>query len=153
MMELEKMGVSQQGVDQFFYGLAVKEKKVIEHLESVDAQLDYMISMADGIEDDFVSYSLKDMATLQQQFAALVSAWRAGDTAKLDALMVADLKTRQPQLYKKLITDRNSTWLPIIDAYQKAPGTRFVLVGAGHLVGPDGIIEALRKNGYKIEQL
>jgi uncharacterized protein YbaP (TraB family) len=102
--------------------------------------MNYVLSMADGIEDDFVSYSLKEMATLKQQFDALASAWCTGETATLDALMVADLKTRLPKLYTTLIAERNRTWLSIIDAYQKTPGTRFVLVGAGHLVGTDGII-------------
>ena len=153
LMELEKMGVRRQGVDQFFYDLALKEKKVIEGLETVDEQLNYVVSMADGIEDEFVSYSLKDMATLRQQFAALASAWRTGDAVKLDELMVADLKTRQPRLYSRLITDRNRNWLSIIAAYQNMPKTRFVLVGAGHLVGRDGIIEALKKKGYRVEKL
>ncbi|MCG2679843.1 MAG: TraB/GumN family protein [Kiritimatiellae bacterium] len=27
------------------------------------------------------------------------------------------------------------------------------MVGAGHLVGPDGIIEALKKKGYKVDKL
>jgi len=153
LMELEKMGVRQQGVDQFFYDLARKEKKGIEGLETVEEQVEQVVSMADGIEDEFVSYSLKDMATLQQQFSALASAWRTGDAAKLDELLVADLKTRQPRLYNRLITERNRNWQAIIDAYQNMPRTRFVLVGAGHLVGSNGIIEALKKKGYRVEKL
>jgi len=153
LMELEKMGVRQQGVDQFFYDLALKEKKGIEGLETVEEQVQYVVSMADGFEDEFVSYSLKDMATLRQQFAALASAWRTGDAEKLDELLVADLKTRQPKLYSRLITERNRNWLAIIDAYQNMPRTRLVLVGAGHLVGSDGIIAALKKKGYRVEKL
>ncbi len=41
----------------------------------------------------------------------------------------------------------------MIDAYQKTPQTEFILVGVGHLVGQDGIIEALRKRGYKVTRL
>jgi len=67
--------------------------------------------------------------------------------------MLAELKTQPPKLYKKLITDRNRNWLPLIDAYQKSPRTEFILVGVGHLVGPDGIVEALKKKGYKVEKL
>ena len=153
LMEFMKLGVTQQGVDMFFYELASKDKKVVEGLETVDEQLDYVVSMADGNEDEFVTYSLKDLKNVKQQFKTLANAWRKGDVGKLDELMVAELKTQQPKLYKKLITDRNRNWLPLIDANQKTPRTKFVLVGVGHLVGPDGIIEALKKKGYKVDKL
>lgn len=153
VMELMKLGVSQQGVDHFFYGLATKDKKVVEGLETVDEQINYVVSMADGNEDSFVRYSIQDMKTIKQQYETLLNAWRAGNAGKLDELMFAELKTQQPKLYKKLISDRNRNWMPVIDAYQKTPQTRFVLVGVGHLVGPDGLVEALRKKGYKVAKL
>ena len=153
LMEFMKLGATQQGVDMFFYGLANKDKKVVEGLETVDEQINYIVSMADGNEDEFVTYSLRDMETIKQQFKILANAWRKGDDKKLDELMFAELKTQQPKLYKKLITDRNRNWLPLIDAHQKMHQTKFVLVGVGHLVGPDGIIEALKKKGYKVDKL
>jgi len=58
-----------------------------------------------------------------------------------------------PKIYKELLVDRSNNWLPMIDAYHKTPEKEFILVGVGHLVGADGIIEALRKKGYKIEKL
>ena len=93
------------------------------------------------------------MKTARQQFEILVQAWRKGDAEKIDELMAEDIKASQPKLYKKLITDRNRNWLPLIEAGQKRLQTRFVLVGVGHLVGPDGIIETLKKKGYKVEKL
>ena len=153
VIELMKLGATQQGVDLFFYGLANKDKKRVAGLETVDEQINYLVSMADGNEDEFVSYSIRDMKTIKQKFDMLANAWREGDTEKLDELMVAELKTRMPKLYKKLITDRNRNWLPLIDAYGKTPRTEFILVGVGHLVGPDGIIEALKKKGYKVVKL
>ena len=153
VMELMKLGVAQQGVDLFFYGLANKDKKIVEGLETVEEQINYVVSMADGNEDEFVTYSLNDMKTIKQQFEVLANAWRKGDAEKLDELMVTELKTKLPKLYKKLITDRNSKWLPLIDAHMKTPQTEFILVGAGHLVGPEGIIEALKKMGYIVDKL
>src|SRR6185369_6382671 len=153
VMEPNKLGFSSLGVDRFFYELANRDKKAVEGLETVDEQIDYVVTMADGNEDEFVSYSLMEMKTLSEQFEILANAWRKGDAGKLDELMVADIKMRQPKLYKRLITDRNSNWLPLIESYQKTLQTRFVLVGVGHLVGPDGIIEALRKKGYKVDKL
>jgi len=153
IMELMKLGVTQQGVDQFFYELANKDGKAVEGLETADEQINYVVSMADGNEDEFVIYSIKDMKTVAQQFEILADAWRKGDAEKLHELMITEVKTRWPKLYRKLFTDRNRNWLSSIDAYQKTPRTEFVLVGVGHLVGPDGIIEALRTKGYKVDKL
>ncbi|MDD2321721.1 MAG: TraB/GumN family protein [Geobacteraceae bacterium] len=152
-MELLKQGVSQQGVDRFFYDLAKKDGKTVRGLETVDQQIDYVVSMGDGNEDEFVTYAIRDMETLKEKYGSLVDAWRRGDTKKLEEIMVAELKARWPELYKKLITDRNRNWLSTIDGYRKTPQTEFVLVGAGHLVGPDGIIAALKKKGYTVEKL
>ncbi len=153
MVEFMKMGVTQRGVDVFFHELAKKDKKAVEGLETVDEQIDYVASMADGIENEFVSYSLKEMNSIRRQFELLVDAWRVGDTEKLDTMMNHDLKSRLPKLHQRLMVDRNRNWLPRIDAYLKTPETEFVLVGAGHLVGPKGIIEALKKKGYVIKKL
>lgn len=153
IMELMNLGVSQRGVDQFYYDLAKKEGKAVAGLETADEQINFLVSMADGIEDDFVTYSLKDMKDLKEQFEILATAWRRGDAEKLAKLMITELKTRQPQLYRKLITERNRNWLPMIDAYQKTLRTEFILVGVAHLVGPDGLIATLRKKGYRVDKL
>jgi len=153
VMELMKLGVTRQGVDQYFHELAARDGKTEEGLETVDQQIDYLVSMADGNENEFVTYSLGDLKGLKEKFETLTGAWRRGDTVKLNELMIGELKTKQPEIYGKLITDRNRSWLPLIEAYLKTPRTEFILVGAGHLVGPDGIIEELKKRGYRVEKL
>lgn len=153
VMELMKLGVTQQGVDQYFHNLATRDKKAEGGLETAEEQIDYLTSMADGNEDEFVTYSIRDMNNLRENYEILANAWRKGDTGTLNELMVTELKTKQPKLFRKLITNRNKNWLPLIDAYQKTPRTEFILVGVGHLVGADGIIEELKKRGYRVEKL
>ncbi len=153
LVELMKLGVTRVGVDKHFYELANRDNKVVEGLESIDEQINYLVTMADGNEDEFVTCSINDLKIIQQQFESFATAWRKGDAVKLDELMSADLKIRSPKLYKRLITDRNRIWLSLIDGYQKTPRTEFILVGVGHLVGRDGLIEALKKKGYKVEKL
>lgn len=153
VLELSKMGVSQRGVDQYFHEKAVSDRKPVEGLESVDEQIDFVVSMADGTENEFVTNSLEDMKVLKVQFGLLLQAWRAGDAGALDELLVAEMKSRFPALYRKLITARNLSWLPLIEGYGKTPVTEFILVGAAHLVGDDGILAVLKRKGYTVEQL
>ncbi|HJV35738.1 TraB/GumN family protein [Geomonas sp.] len=152
-LELMKLGVDQKGVDYFFYELAKKEGKKVEALESADEQLEALVTIADGNEDEFVSYAIRDLGTLKERFAELAGAWRTGDTVKLNELLVSQLRTEDPKEYQKLVVDRNRKWLPAILGYHASRQTRLVLVGAAHLVGPDGILEALKKKGYRVEKL
>ena len=152
-VELAKLGVAQQGVDIFFYQAAAKDQKATEGLETIDEQIQFIVGMGEGNEDAFISQTLKDMESIKQDYETMVKAWKKGDARKLNALFVAEIKTKMPKLYKELLADRNKKWLPLIEAYHKTPEKEFILVGAGHLVGPDGIIEALRRKGYKVEKL
>jgi len=152
-MELMKLGISQGGVDLFFHKLATQDKKAVEKLETVEEQISFITDMGKGEEDAFVSYSLSEIKNIKKDYEALVNAWKKGDEKKMDELMITDLKTKTPKLYKQLITDRNSNWLPKIEAFGKTPEKEFILVGAGHLVGPDGLIATLKKKGYTVEKL
>src|SRR3546814_6535419 len=69
----------------------------------------------------------------QQQPAALLSAWKAGDTAYLQRLDV-DMKHRYPSLYEHLLAARNRAWLPVLAARLKLPTAQMIIVGAAHLV-------------------
>jgi uncharacterized protein YbaP (TraB family) len=153
VMELAKLGVTQEGVDMFLYELAAVDNKITEGLETVEEQISFVVGMGEGNEDAFVTHSIRDLATIKQKFGSMVDAWKRGDAKKLNDLMIAEFKTKTPKLYEELITDRNVNWLPMIDAYQKTLQKEFILVGVGHLVGPDGIVEALKQKGYKVEKL
>jgi len=153
LLELTKLEVHHKGVDAFFYEQAQKDHKTINALESVDDQIDFLVSMADGMEDDFVLRSIEEMRSMSDFFEKMATAWRKGDVGSLEELMVSDLKKQQPLLYQRLIVDRNRSWLPFIDAQRKSPRPIFILVGAAHLVGPDGLIAELKKRGYRVNKL
>lgn len=153
MMELQRLGVTEEGVDQHFHAKALKGKKVIGALETVEEQLDFLVTMADGNEDEFVRHSLRELKGAREEFGRLATAWRSGDAAGLEELLTGRMKREQPALYRRLISERNRAWLPRIVAKRKPGQTGFVLVGAAHLVGEDGIIEALKKMGYVVERL
>ena len=46
-------------------------------------------------------------------------------------------------MYQRLLVDRNRNWLPKIEALFARKGRAFVVVGAAHLVGPDGLLAML----------
>jgi len=51
------------------------------------------------------------------------------------------------------LRQRNLKWMPQIEAMLRDSDREFVLVGAAHLVGEDGLLEMLQARGYDVSQL
>ncbi|HIF75084.1 MAG TPA: hypothetical protein EYG31_11430 [Porticoccaceae bacterium] len=68
-------------------------------------------------------------------------------------MFVADMLNEAPELYASLLRGRNLNWIPQIDKMLADEDVEFVLVGAAHLVGNDGLLELLKARGYKVSQL
>lgn len=152
MQELSKAGVSQEGVDMHYYVLGLKDKKRVQSLETPDFQIDLITSMGEGLEDELVLYLLKDLAHVKELFDELIGAWRAGDLAEIEALFISEMRN-YPQLYAKMLADRNHRWIPQIEAYLQSPEIEFVLVGVAHAVGKDGLLQLLKDQGYSVESV
>ena len=87
--------------------------------------------------------------------AALVQAWRTGDTAGMEATATRPVREHpesQP-LIEALVYQRNAAIARQVGDFLKTPKTRFVVVGSPHLVGDRSILKLLAEKGYRIEQL
>jgi uncharacterized protein YbaP (TraB family) len=63
------------------------------------------------------------------------------------------MKNDYPDLYKTMLVERNRQWLSKIERYVQDSQKELVLIGVGHLVGEEGIIQYLRRQGYRINKL
>ena len=153
MNDLNQLGVSSEGVDSYYNKRAVKDKKSVVGFETIDEQFSFLSAMGEGDEEQFVRSSLDDLDKQLLMYEKLISAWRDGDNKKLDELIVSEMKLNYPEVFEQLIVQRNNNWFPKIKALFNEPGTEYILVGAGHLVGEDGILARLEKEGYKVTQI
>lgn len=95
--------------------------------------------------------SLRQLEEDQGFYSRLIEAWRAGDLKAIEDLGLAPMKAASAQLYKVLIVDRNARWTNVLMERLKGSGETVVVVGAGHLVGPDGLPAMLRARGVRVE--
>lgn len=82
-------------------------------------------------------------------------AWRTGDVKAMESLVTQTLN-EYPEIrpiYDMLFYRRNRDMTARIEQFLQSRDTVFVVVGAAHLVGKEGIIELLKKKGYKTEQM
>ena len=96
--------------------------------------------------------SIRELDDEKANMKKLVEAWRTGDSPTVEKIVLADLKA-EPVLYQRLLVERNRNWMPKIEALFARPTHALVVVGAAHLVGPDGLLAALKAKGYTVEQL
>ena len=94
--------------------------------------------------------TLHEMDEKPDEFQILVKAWTDGDIQILDREALAPIRDATPGLFRRLVTDRNARWTKILDARLKGRGRTVVVVGIGHLIGPDGVPARLRALGYSV---
>ena len=94
--------------------------------------------------------TMDEMQTKPDQFGTLVKAWVDGDMAALDREAIAEMRKAAPTLFKTLVTERNAHWTKVLDERLRGHGHTVVVVGVGHLIGPDGVPAQLRALGYSV---
>jgi uncharacterized protein len=152
-VEWQKAGFDPElGLDKHFYDQAKTDGKQTQGLETAEYQISRLDGMPMDQQEHLLSESLRDLDAEQANMTKLIDAWRAGDAAGVERIVLAELK-QEPLLYQRLLVERNRNWLPKIEALFARPKHGLVIVGAAHLVGPDGLIAMLRAKGYTVEQL
>lgn len=137
------MGMSvDHGADAVLRRAAGASGKPVEGLESFDFQLRMFGSLPPTPRP-----SVKPGAgNVSMLLGDMQSAWKRGDNDGF-AVILGNVRAQSPQAYKILFTDRNANWAGWIADRLAKPGTVFVAVGAGHLVGHDSIQHYLATRG------
>jgi hypothetical protein len=145
-------GTNQLGIEGYLLRRARANHKPVLGLESFREHAEVLSGMSDKqaelvLVDSFV---VPGERTISRE--KLMADWRAGN---VDALARADdQKWRDlPSFHKRLVADRNRNWLPKIEDYLQHHRNYFVVVGAAHLGGANGVLALLRARGYAIQQL
>jgi uncharacterized protein YbaP (TraB family) len=138
------------GLDRYFDEAARKAGKPILALETAGEQIDFLDALSPRTQDQMLRESIETADTEQAEIKAIAAAWKDGDAAAVERITLSGMKDA-PEVHQALLVDRNRRWVPKLEA---CLDTRrcFVVVGAAHLVGPDGLIVMLRQRGFTLQQ-
>jgi uncharacterized protein len=137
------------GVDYQIAMRAQKDRKPLQGLETAVEQLAVFAKMSMGEQREFLGATIDD-TDMGGEIAEIVAAWRRGDLQQLESLLRSGAE-ESPEFFKALTTDRNLKWLPKIETMLADPKDDYLVVtGALHMVGDDGLVELLRRKGYRI---
>lgn len=152
-LELHQLGFEPEwGIDAYFYRRARKYGKTVVPLETVGEQLHALENLSNGGSDALIAATLDSVATMRTGMRDLIRAWKGGELDRLWTLLNGSFHDR-PEIYQRVILDRNLAWMPKIEALATGDVPALVVVGTGHLIGTDGIVEMLRAKGHTVTQL
>ncbi len=153
-MELEKNGISpRDGVDLYFSNKAKKDGKNTGGLEDIHKHIELVSSLEEDLDGSIIESFIQELEELQVIMDGLIKSWRAGDEAGIDKFISENMRKEHPKLYKRLLTDRNRDWIPHLEALMDSGKRTLVIVGVGHLVGKDSVINLLKSKGYKVKKM
>lgn len=95
--------------------------------------------------------TLRQLEEDPEVFDRMVDAWLVGDLATLEAETLTPMQEVAPELYERMVAARNAAWMAPLAARLEGSGRTVVVVGAGHLLGEDGLPERFRALGYEVE--
>jgi|GEM_PF-1761333 len=148
------------GVDHLFIEAAKHQGKRLVALESDEeilqtvsriplakdiARLKTILSQAKKIQHDAT-----DRKKAAEEAAEMMMAWALGDVQRLKRLF----RKRMPKAtYRHVIAARNRMWFERLLRLSASHRRVFVIVGAGHLLGKEGLTEMFRRRGFRVERL
>ena len=151
-LELQRLGFSPEyGIDVHFYGRAGPDQKEIGFLEPVDFQLDLLGKMNTHDQNAFLGQTLKDLEVAAQMADDMLQNWKKGDVDNLSAVLFKSFEG-YPQIENRLLRRRNIDWVKKIEEMMAEDKNIFIVVGAGHLIGPGSVVALLKERGYKVKQ-
>ena len=149
---LQQIGVDaagSPGVEPQLTALFRSANKPVDGLESAELQLGYFDKLPESAQRAFLAATLDAPAKARDDFQKMLGAWEKGDPAAIEKSF-ADDPEFTPALRDLLLRQRDRAWADALAKRLEKPGTVFVAVGAGHLVGPDSVQKMLADKGLKV---
>lgn len=139
------------GIDKHFFDRAKEAGLKRQALETLAYQLDRFDQLSPRLQEDMLISSMKELDTQVGNVRELAQQWAAGDVKALEASLLVSFEGSR-ELYDRLLVERNHNWVPHVETCLQQNAGCFIVVGAAHLVGPDGLPTLLTKKGYTVTQ-
>lgn len=161
LLGLQKLNIKAGlGIDVHFLNKANEKGMEIIELETARSQLEMLVSFPEEVQIDYLQYSMDNYEQSVTIFEDMLEAWKTGDTEKMNTITkvkILELGEELPGIidfYNKMFFERDEK---ILDKIEKLLNNEeekvyFIIIGAVHLVGEDGLLKRLNNKGYKTKQ-
>ncbi len=137
-------------VDTYFQVVAAELGKRVYGLETLEQQLDMLLrSISLERQAKILVETIRLADKTKEITLEIENAYANGDIDALYDILLKDEGMTEAEKFL-FVDERNQEWMPIIEKYMKYESC-FIAVGALHLPGKEGLINLLRKAGYKVK--
>ena len=139
------------GIEEELMKIAKEHKKEIKGLETMQFQASVFDSIPYEWQAKELLKNIDSFSVYKNEFEQMLDLYKKQE---LDSMrnMITKSEFGSEKYEDLLLNDRNKNWVKQLKEIMKNESV-FVAVGAGHLVGDFGLINLLRKEGYKVEPL
>lgn len=144
----------QEQLDTFFQSQATQNGKKVDGLETAEFQFNLLFNGSSlQRQAQLLMCTLNNIDTEVENLKKLTNAYMKQDLSTM--LQISEERKgnqcdSSPSEEDAMIYNRNKSWAEKLPAIMKAAPT-FVAVGALHLSGEKGLLNLLKKQGYKVE--
>jgi uncharacterized protein YbaP (TraB family) len=153
-VELQLAGYdAARGVDRHF--LEQAGDRPVVALETVASQLEMMDRLPASLQELMMKDALARVDGFPVETEKLLEAWRRGDESRLEGLVFQPLD-EFPELevfYDLVFFQRNHSMARRLAQLGGDAKTRFVVIGAGHLLGEQGVPALLARRGFQVSRV
>ncbi len=141
------------GVDRNVDAFGDANGRSMRALETVEQQLGFFTSLSEEAQRQFLVESINEAEDGVALLNQMTADWEQGDVALLEQLVITETRRDYPEVYRALFVDRNNAWMEVLTREMAGSGVDFVAVGAGHLIGEDGLVAQFRARGFTVERV
>ncbi|MGF1924696.1 MAG: TraB/GumN family protein [Bacteroidia bacterium] len=138
-------------LDQYLQDYGRANKKKVMGLETVEDQAAVLFGGSLTRQTELLLKSVRDEERAEREGQQLYANYIAQNLEELEKFFVKSEDYTKDEL-DQLLKNRNKKWMDQLPNLMQDQSL-FIAVGAGHLVGEDGLIIALKARGYNVRPL
>lgn len=150
LSQIDNPGRSENGVDRAL--IAEFDGREILEIEGSEAQIRAFDNLPENEQTDLLNLILAEKAKQTDGPDEIGNLWLAGDVDGLLAMTRTGMLS-DPELRQALLVQRNLAWAERLGNLLSTAAKPLVAVGAGHMVGDEGLPALLESQGYTIRRI
>lgn len=138
------------GVDRYLIGKCQdRDDMKLVSLETARYQMSVFTGMSRDMQLAYLESTLDDKPDSSDNIETLYNIWQSGDYDTM-VRFIREFSRQYPDVYARLFDIRNTNMAERITEIASPGEVLFVVVGAGHMVGPTGVPQLLRERGFEV---
>jgi uncharacterized protein YbaP (TraB family) len=131
---------------------AAQGKRIWTEIPDADAYVSFWAGFSPAAQVEQLMFVLDEIEAGPAGYAKAAAAYESGDLS-IEIKRVATEVRLRPHKYEAEVAERNRRWPARFRIMIKEGAAAFVLVGADHLFGPEGVLALLARDGMPAQRI